>query len=425
MNNLTLTGSVEVDVNGSSSSSTPVVDFSQFPGNSLSIPTGTGQTPVNLDFATKLFQATGNLTLSVGSFAILSGDFSFQEGPTQTVTIGQTTPATTEEVSTLEVGISNVYGFAGENGPYWVMGADGWIRGPTADSALGVVLSDASLGLALMKPVPTTADPSPTISYLALAATGSVQFVGIPDVTLAANNLSIEVNQASDTSNPNGDTPPVNLIASPLSVPTDSNPADNVPLNFAAGSVLEAQGTASITISQFVSITGSIAIQQGGAPQSLTLSDNSEDHQPLAFDHRSQWRLCIRGRRRAVLGHRPRRLDPGAGRFGRGRRGPLQRDVRTGALPGTSGGNTENFYALNGTVGGISLVGVSDVTLSAANLSLDVNGSSGVADNAVVNFDATYPAVGNTPAGLAINNGSTTPTVIDDKTAELIASARM
>ncbi len=179
-------------------------------------------------------------------------------------------------MSTLEVGISNVYGFAGENGPYWVMGPNGYdSRAHSARfGAMGVVLSNASLGLALMKPVPTTADPNPTISYLALAASGSVQFVGIAGSPSRPTTSPIEVNQASDPATRMVTRPTVNLIASPLSIPTDSNPADNVPLNFASGPILAAQGTVSITISQFVSMIGSFAIQQGGHAD-LTLSDDS------------------------------------------------------------------------------------------------------------------------------------------------------
>ena len=264
---LTLAGTVNVEVNGSSTATAPVIDFTQLPGNSLSIPTGPTTAPINIGFSSSLLEASGTLTLGISQFAYISGDFAFLEGPTQTVTLQN---ATTETVSTLEIGVSNVYAFAGVNGPYWVMSGNGSIRGPTSSDAMGVALSQASFALALMKP---TAAGS-TVSYLALKATGSVALVGLSELSLSANNLSIEVNQASDTNADDPNPPAINLTASGISVPIDSNPADNIPLNFAAGPLLAASGTVSISISQFVSITGSVAFTKS-AGQNLTLSDNT------------------------------------------------------------------------------------------------------------------------------------------------------
>ncbi len=270
INGLTLMGSLAVEVNGSSSASTPVIDFSQLSGNSLAIPTGPTSAPINIGYSSPLLEVSGSLTLGISSFAYITGQFAFLQGPTQTVTLDN---STTETVSTLEVGVSNVYAFAGVNGPYWTM-SGGSIRGPTSTDAMGVAVSQASLGLALMKPVPTTGDPTPTISYLALKATGSVALIGIPDITLSANNISVEVNEATDSNTSDPNPPAVNLATSNLSIPTDTNPADNIPLNFASGAVLAASGTVSLAISQFVSITGSVAFTKGTA-QSLTLSDGT------------------------------------------------------------------------------------------------------------------------------------------------------
>ena len=215
---VTLIGSLELEVNRASSASAPVIDFTQLPGNSLPIATGPGSSPVDIDFSANVLQASGSVTLIVSQFAYVSGSFSFEKGATQTVTLQD---GTTEAVSGLEVGASNVYAFAGVNGPYWVMNPNGTIRGPTSSEnvgAMGVAISQGSLGLALMEPVPTTANPNPTISYLALKVSGSVAFVGISGLTLSANNLTIEDNQASD-SNASDPTPPtVNLTASPLSL---------------------------------------------------------------------------------------------------------------------------------------------------------------------------------------------------------------
>ena len=139
---LTLLGTLGVQVNRASTASAPVIDFTQLPGNSLPIPTGPSSPPVDLNFSTNLLRAYGSLTLSISQFASISGNFDFEKGATQSVTVGTSDPVT-ENMSVMEVGVSNVYAFAGVNGPYWVMNGNGSIRGPTASESLG------AMGLAL------------------------------------------------------------------------------------------------------------------------------------------------------------------------------------------------------------------------------------------------------------------------------------
>ncbi len=414
---LTLAGSLAVEVNGSSSASTPVIDFSQLPGNSLAIPTGSTTAPINIGFSSPLLEVSGSLTLGISSFAFITGQFAFLQGPTQTVTLDN---STTETVSTLEVGVSNVYAFAGVNGPYWVMSGNGSIRGPTSTDAMGVAVSQASLGLALMKPVPTTGDSTPTVSYLALKATGSVALIGIPDITLSANNISVEVNEATDPNNPNP--PAVNLAASNISIPTDTNPADNIPLNFASGAVLAAQGTVSLAISQFVSITGSVAFTKGTA-QNLTLSDGTTltgasmltvgagGVYAFAGVGGPYWMTGPGGSVEAPIGSSAVGVALGTVSFGL-------------ALVQSSTGS-ETFYALNASAASVALIGVPGLTLSATSLNLDVNGSSGVADNAVINFTASYPASGGGQPGLSVPTGPSSSVTIADTSAVVDASANV
>ncbi len=221
---LTLAGSLEVDLNRATDGTSPVVDFTRLSGNGLAIATGAATPAVTLGFSGNLLQASGSLTLGISGFAYITGNFAFQKGGSRTVTLQD---STTRAVSVLDVGVSDVYAFAGVNGPYWINNPGEPIRGPTMGEsvgAMGVALSNASLGLALMKPVPTTSNPNPTISYLALKVSGSVAFVGISGLTLSANNLSIEVNQASDSSNPAQASPPSTCPPLPSRSPPTRTP---------------------------------------------------------------------------------------------------------------------------------------------------------------------------------------------------------
>ncbi len=411
---LTLGGSLEVDVNRSSVATSPPIDFTKLAGNSLAIPTGPGASPVSLDFSGSLLRASGSVTLAVSQFAYLSGNFDFEKGAAQTVTLQD---GTQQAVSSLEVGVSNVYAFAGANGPYWVMNPNGTIRGPTSGEsagALGVAISNASLGLALLKPIPTTANPAPSISYLALKASGSVSFVGITGLTLSANNLTVEINQASDSANASATVPTVNLTASPLAIPTDSNPADNVALNFATGPILAAQGTVSLAISQFAYVTGTFTFTKGGT-QAVTLSNGTQKTVSVLTVGASgvygfagvggpYWVTNANGSITAPTSSTAVGVALSGVSFGL-------------ALLKTSDGSA-SYYSLKANASGVALVGVPGVSLSATGLSLDVNGSGGAAGSPVVNFSRSYPAT----SGLVISTGPTTSILLNDAAASLQAS---
>ncbi len=418
---LKLSGTLGVQVNRASTASAPVIDFTQLSGNSLSIPTGPNLPPVDLNFSTNLLRAYGSLTLCISQFAFISGNFDFEKGATQSVTVGTSDPVT-ENMSAMEVGVSNVYAFAGVNGPYWIMNGNGSIRGPTASEsigAMGLALSQASLGLALLKPLPTTALPNPTISYLALKVSGSVAFVGINGLTLSANNLSIEVNQATDSQNPNSTVPAVNLTSSSISIPTDANPADNIPLNFASGPILAAQGTVTIAISQFVYLTGSVSFTKG-ATQAVTLTGagGTKDVSVLTVGASNVYAF-------AGIGGPYWVTNPD---------GSVQAPSSTTAV-GVALGNlsfglalleandgSASYYALNASAASVALIGVAGVTLSATSLNLDVNGSSGPSGSPVVNFAASYPASsGTTQAGLTVSTGPGTSVLLNDTTSVLSA----
>ena len=74
---------INVEINGNSNSSGPVVDFvASFGSNGLAVPTSSS-TSVNLAFTSALVQVAGEVTFDIGSYIQISGGFSFTKNNTE------------------------------------------------------------------------------------------------------------------------------------------------------------------------------------------------------------------------------------------------------------------------------------------------------------------------------------------------------
>ncbi len=136
-----LASNLSLSVNGSRAppgvnTPIPAIDFSALPGGQLVVPTGSGGTPVDINFNQALFQASGNLNLIVAGFFAVSGQITVQKTST-TVTLADGSSVPVDE---LAVAASGLTAFAGVNGP------------ASNANALGLSLSGVSFGLALIKP---------------------------------------------------------------------------------------------------------------------------------------------------------------------------------------------------------------------------------------------------------------------------------
>ncbi len=418
---LTLTGTLNLDINRASDSanpgskSVPPIDFTKLAGGGLSVSTGPGDaTPVVLNDSGPAFQANGSLTLGISTYAYVSGNFAFQEGVQQTVTLqdlsAQGGPAAvTQDVTAILVGASGIHAFFGAGGPYW--NPDGTLQA-NAGGAIGLALSNASFGLALMKPLPTQAVPNPTRSFLALEASGSVKLVGVDGVTLIADSLSIQVNRSGD-SQATGPVPTVNLTATPISVPTDANPSDNVTLDFASGPIFAAQGSASLTIGSFVSVSGNFAFQQG-ATQSVTLSNGMTKTVSIV-------EVGASGVNAFVGINGPYWNPDGTLAAGSSSAvGVALSNLSFGLALMKDTASTTSYYALSASASSVALVGVPQVTVNAQSIVVAVNGTSVAGSTDVVNFQASFPTT-----GLAIPTGPSTrapPININFASAILAAS---
>ena len=143
------------------------------------IPTGTGTSPILIDFGQPIFELTGSMTVLVGGFAQFSGNFALQQLDLQTVPL--TGGGTVSNATALTIGVSAGTAFVGVNAG-------------TAQ-AYGLSVSLSSLGIAFIKPTAST----DTRSWLALSASvNDVTATGIPGLTsVTGSGLTVSVNAAA------------------------------------------------------------------------------------------------------------------------------------------------------------------------------------------------------------------------------------
>ena len=185
---------LKVEVNGGNTAR--VVKFAtSFPiTTGLNVPTG-DLTSVKIAFEGPLLRASGDVTLSIGQFVYLSGNFSFEKGGTLTAMPRSGTTAT--DLSLIKIGGSGIHAFVGLGGPYWVTETNGVVHAPAVDppTAIGLALGDVNFALALMKPT----DPASTLSYYALnASVGTVSLINPFGLTLTGSSITIQVNGSND-----------------------------------------------------------------------------------------------------------------------------------------------------------------------------------------------------------------------------------
>ena len=370
---ITLSGTLAFDVNGGSVAGT-AVDFTQLPGNMLKIPTGL-TTSISITDSGPALVVSGSATISLEQFAYVSGSFALdlsgQKSAAQTFTLSN---GDTGAANYLTVGISSGFAFFGVGGPYWD-GKGGTVAG--SDQAMGLAISNVSLGLALIKPTAgsalTTKDQ--ITSALALELSGGVQLVGITGITASIQNASVSINEAKTASGtattavnfvktfPNTTTP----SQSGLSVPTGGTPV----LINAAAPVFKASGDIALSFGSFFYISGTVEFDKGVAYAATTSAGKSVAMTALTIGAANVNAFVgVNGPYYAPDGT----LDPSSGSA----IGVALQGVNFGlALLKPTAASTSSYYALKATVGAASVVGVPGLGLTVKTLEVDINGSNG------------------------------------------------
>ena len=167
--------------------------------------------------------------LEISEFATLTGELAFDLDE-EIITTTPTDGSAPVEVSVLKLGASDIHGFVGVSGPYWIdSNEDGTIDGEDTPSseAAGLALGAMSFGLAVMTPT----NSNDQRRYYALQSnTDSIQLVGIDDLQLAAADLSLTANGAVDLDA--NDVAALDLSLSPIEVPTGEDDGESTTLEF-------------------------------------------------------------------------------------------------------------------------------------------------------------------------------------------------
>ncbi|MEW6156110.1 MAG: LEPR-XLL domain-containing protein, partial [Verrucomicrobiota bacterium] len=224
---LTLSGSLAVKVNNTGK------DFSGVNKRVIVTPGGN----VEIDFASNLTRLEGKVNLEIGTFVSLTGEFSFQQ---TTATVGT---ATTTEI---QVGVTNVEAFVGQ-GPARL--ADGTLN----PDALGVHITEANLGLVLIKTVDPTLKTQAPAGY-ALKASGTVNLRGITGLDVSGT-LHVKANTTGKN-------------FSGANTRNISTPGGNIAIDH-AGNLLAVEGSIQFTVGGAINLSGNFSFEKTGT----TLAD--------------------------------------------------------------------------------------------------------------------------------------------------------
>ena len=231
----------------------------------------------------ELTRASGNVTLDVAGFVSVRGALSFEKS-VQSVRLNdatETEPATQVAVEMLSVGGSNLQAFAGVNGGY---DEDGKL----VEGATGLSLGGVEFGLAMLgeklTPEQVKANQAPR-SWMALQATADeVSVVGLSDITIEADTISVEINRADE-----GDASLVDFAAKNLAVSTGTSAEPSsvtLDMDGSLGELTRASGNLRIDLAGFFQVSGGFAIEKRDGAVSLAdlpgTPDEDESDKPVA-----------------------------------------------------------------------------------------------------------------------------------------------
>ena len=146
------------------------------------------------------------------------------------------------------------------------------IKGPATNSdATGLAVSNVNGALAVLIPK----DATDKRRWVAASGTGnSVALLGLPELTMSASNIAVELNKPlGTTSSGSANTSIVNFTGNALSVLMDDGSTVNISHPGSSGALLKVAATATVGIADFFNVSGNFGIQSSN--RSVTLSDGS------------------------------------------------------------------------------------------------------------------------------------------------------
>jgi hypothetical protein len=238
---------------------------------------GTTDEFMTLDFKGSqgtLVRASGYLEVEVDGFFSVAGNLGFEKS-TRAVTLADGTEL---DVDTLSFGGQNLRAFAGVNGPYW-QDTDGngvFSEAEANPESVGMAMREVSFALVLADAA-AGAEAGQGLQWTALKAqAGSVAFVGVPDVSLAARDLAVDINLVSGVDAKfDADAKVIDFTAGDedFKVVTGTNKTLTLDMAGETGQLVRASGTMDMRIGDFFQFSGSMGLERRA--QDVNLADGT------------------------------------------------------------------------------------------------------------------------------------------------------
>jgi ClpP class serine protease len=233
------------------------------------------------------FRVAGSVMVAIENFVYVSGSVALQRKELFVKTVGS---ATTTKMSILTLGASGLRAFVGigdaDSDNDDLVDDDATL----AQNAIGVVVGIDDLAIVLAKPVVAFGAPPSTVSYFALSGGGSASLIGVDGVEIGGR-VQISINKGSDKANPAALTPSIDFLASATSNPdawgsaaglkAPTGPAADqfVIVNFAESNLLRVAGYITISIADFLHLSGQFSFSQSGTPQTVKIEGSTSTKQ--------------------------------------------------------------------------------------------------------------------------------------------------
>ncbi|MEI7841114.1 MAG: LEPR-XLL domain-containing protein, partial [Methylococcaceae bacterium] len=350
---------ITVELNLEDKKTKTVVDF-----KTQTVKVATGLTSsLTLDFDGKIgeiIRASGSLDIAVAGYFMVKGDFAFEKSE-QNLTLSDGKKV---KANALIISGADASAFAG-------------INGGTVDE-MGLKLSKVDFALAMFANSAT-----PAQHWTALKATaGTVEIVGVSDVTISAKTISVEINLQDVATKTVVDFKTQNLKIGAINFDFDGK----------TGEIIRAAGSLDIAVAGYFMVKGDFAFEK--STQNLTLSDGKKvKANALIIGGADASAFAgINGGNADEMGLKLSKVDFALAMFA------------------NSAAPAQHWTALKATAGTVEIVGVSDVTIAAKTISVEIN-LQDATTKTVVDFKAQNLKIG------AINFD------FDGKTGEIIRAA--
>ncbi|ETR68155.1 MAG: hypothetical protein OMM_04732 [Candidatus Magnetoglobus multicellularis str. Araruama] len=195
------------------------------------------------------------MTFNLFDFVVLEGNIAISTANESISVESIDGEGITEDMDLIKIGASDVSFFAGV--------------GAGTERPMGLNLEDGNLGLLLMRSPTTNAQFTSLI-----ASAGSAGFVGLPGMTVAGENIIVEINESTV------DDAVANFSENPYTIETGNGNEIDLTFDAAHGKVLRTSGFFDFNMFDFFKVSGDLAFEKDVREIDAMSLDYAEDEEP-------------------------------------------------------------------------------------------------------------------------------------------------